>query len=482
MEIIGRKIEKKKLSELFHSNESEFIAVYGRRRVGKTYLISEYFQEKGIYFEVTGQLSAKVSDQLENFSQSLANTFFQGIELQKPKTWKQAFNQLKNEISKASSSKKIILFFDEVPWLASRKSGFISALEYFWNTCASRYKNIKLIVCGSASSWMIQKIVNSKGGLHNRITSSIRLMPFNLVETKAFCNYRGLNLNDRQLLDIYMIMGGIPHYLRQLKKGLSATQNINEICFTKDGFLVNEFDRLYDSLFDDSKDYKTIVTALSKKRNGLVRRELLAVIGAKPGGTLNRILKNLEEAGFIDSYQAYKKKKQGMTFRLYDEYSFFYLHWIKNVERSILNDPESNYWQTRSGSQKWKIWAGYAFETICLKHIPFIKKALGISGVITREYSCNIAASKKSKGTQIDLLFDRSDNVISVCEIKCHSTEFKIDKKYAEILKNKINSIIKKTGTKKSLFLVMITINGVVKNKYYQELVDNEITLKDFFN
>ncbi|ETR72381.1 MAG: hypothetical protein OMM_01761 [Candidatus Magnetoglobus multicellularis str. Araruama] len=171
-----------------------------------------------------------------------------------------------------------------------------------------------------------------------------------------------------------------------------------------------------------------------------------------------------------------------MTFRLYDEYSFFYLHWIKNVEKSILNDPESNYWQTRSGSQKWKIWAGYAFETICLKHIPFIKKALGISGVITREYSWNIASSKKSKGTQIDLLFDRSDNVISVCEIKCHSTEFKIDKQYAEILKNKINSIVKKTGTNKSLFLVMITINGVVQNKYYQELVDNEITLKDFFN
>jgi hypothetical protein len=326
--------------------------------------------------------------------------------------------------------------------------------------------------------------VNSKGGLHNRITASIRLLPFSLSETKEYLNYRRIKLNDRQTLEIYMIMGGVPHYLKQVKKGLSASQNINEICFKKDGFLVREFDRLYDSLFEDSQDYKKIVIALAKSRIGLLRKEMLNVLGATPGGTLNRIINNLEESGFITAYQPYDKKTKGTRYRLNDEYTYFYLRWIRNIDKSILNDPESTYWQTKASSQSWKIWSGYSFEMVCLKHAYLIKKALGISGVISREVSWGHVSPKsatRTQGAQIDLMFDRNDNVISICEMKCHNAQFVIDKKYAKELSNKIVVFQNQTNTKKSIFLVMVTTSGVKKNEYYYELVANEVTLEDFF-
>ncbi|MCP4130971.1 MAG: AAA family ATPase [bacterium] len=482
--IIGRTHEQKIFSQLFESNESEFIAVHGRRRVGKTYLISEFFKNKGTYFELTGQLKINISEQLDNFSLSIKETFALPLEIKKPGSWKEAFGQLKIIIDQQDKKQKIIIFFDEVPWLASKRSGFISALEYFWNTWASRKNNIKIIVCGSAASWMIRNFVNSKGGLHNRLTASIRLMPFDLSETKEYLEYRGIHFSDRQVLDIYMIMGGIPHYLKKIRKGLSAVQNINEVCFKKDGFLTTEFDRLYDSLFDNSSSYKTIITALTKSRKGMLRSELRKTINATPGGTLARMLSNLEEAGFITGRQQFNKKIKEMRYHLCDEYSYFYIKWIKNIDRSVLINPKSNYWNLISETQAWKIWSGYIFEEICIKHSHLIKKALGISGVITRSSAWNYSTAKKAastKGAQIDLLFDRNDRVISICEIKCHNSPFQIDKKYSEVLKNKISVFREQTKTNKSIFLVFVTTMGMKKNDYYDELVDNEVTLKDLF-
>lgn len=482
--IIGREHEKALLGRHLSSNEAEFIAIYGRRRVGKTYLVSEFCKDKGLYFEATGQLKARKSLQLKNFSAALAEVFYYGIKIISPKTWPEAFEMLKNAILKKKSKRKVILFIDEVPWLAFKNSGFLSALEYFWNTWASRQKTMKLIVCGSASSWMLKNIVNSKEGLHNRITATIRLLPFTLSETKKYLKYRRISLNNRQVLDIYMVMGGIPFYLRQLQTGMSSVQNINNMCFRKDGSLVDEFNKLYDSLFTNSAGYKTIVTVLAKSREGLSRKDLAKKIAVKPGGTINRILENLSEAGFIASFPLYGKKKKGARYRLIDEYSYFYLHWIKGVDRSIFNDPKTQYWQTMSGSQRWKSWSGFTFETVCFKHVRFIKEALGIGGVITKEASWKYIPEKgdrSEKGAQIDLLLDRNDNIISICEMKCHAGEFSIVKKYAEELKNKIRVFREKTTTKKSIFLVMVTVEGVKKNSYFTEIVNNEVTLKDFF-
>lgn len=482
--ILGREYEKQELERLLKSGESEFIAIYGRRRVGKTFLISEFYKNKGIYFEATGQKNAKMPTQLENFADSLSETFRNGHAMVPPRTWREAFNLLKNEIKQIQTQKNFILFIDEVPWFSTRKSEFLSALEYFWNTWASRRKDIKLIVCGSASSWIIKKIVNSREGLHNRITATIRLLPFTLSESNDFLKSKGLKLDLRQVLSIYMIMGGIPYYLRHLQKGLSADQNINRMCFKKDGVLVDEFDRLYDSLFENSVFYKDIVKNLSKVRYGLNITELSQKLDKKKGGTLVRALHNLEEAGFISSYTMFGQKKKNTKYRLIDEYSCFYLHWIQGVDKSILNDRKTPYWQTVSQGQRWKIWSGFTFEGICIKHTQLLKKALGISGVITRESFWSNTPAKgdeHEQGAQIDLLIDRNDKVISICEMKYHNTVFTITKKYADDLRNKINIFREKTLTKKSIFLVMVTAEGVKQNNYYRDLVDNEITLGDLF-
>ncbi len=482
--IIGREHEKAIFKRHLSSNDSEFIAVYGRRRVGKTYLVSEFCKGKGLYFEATGQLKSRKSLQLKNFSKVLSDVFYHGVNILPPKTWPEAFDVLKKAILKKKTKRKIIIFIDEVPWFAFKNSGFLSALEYFWNTWASRQKNIKLIVCGSAASWMLKNIVNSKEGLHNRITATIRLLPFTLSETRKFLRYRGIILNNRQILDIYMVMGGIPFYLRHVQKGMSSVQNINNMCFCKDGPLVDEFNKLYDSLFTDSSKYKTIVTALAESREGLPRKALAKKIDVEPGGTINRIIENLQEAGFIKAFPLYGMKKRGARYRLIDEYSYFYLRWIKGVNNSVLEDPKAQYWQTISESQRWKSWSGYTFETICFKHAQLIKKALGIGGVITKEASWKYIPGKSNPsetGAQIDLLFDRNDNVISVCEMKCYAGKFSINKKYAEELRNKINVFREKTSPKKSIFLVMVTVEGVQKNSYSMEIVNNEVTLKDFF-
>lgn len=479
--IIGRNFEQKRLEELYHSDEAEFIAIYGRRRVGKTFLITEFFRNKGFFFEVTGQFRAPLAEQLENFYKSFCLGFSLKSSNQKPKTWNKAFEILREQLEQRNKNEKIILFFDELPWLAARKSGFIGALEYFWNRWASRQKNCKVIVCGSAASWIIQNIVNAKGGLHNRLTASIRLLPFSLSETRNFLHHRKIRLNDRQILDLYMVLGGIPHYLKQVRRGLSATQNINDLCFRKDGTLVTEFNRLFDSLFENSTDYKKIIVALARSRNGLNREHLLRTINAKPGGTLNRILTSLEEAGFIMALKPFGKKNRDTIFKLCDEYSRFYISWIRPLGRSLLNDPYSEYWQKQSTGQRWKVWAGLAFEDVCFKHIYAIKKALGISGVITKESSWFQKGSSKGSGFQIDLIIDRNDACITLCEIKFHEGPFGITKQYANALQQKKQLFKQTTGTRKAVFISMITAEGIRQNEYSTGLVDSEVKLADLF-
>ncbi|MBN1980630.1 MAG: hypothetical protein JW795_03810, partial [Chitinivibrionales bacterium] len=453
---------------------------YGRRRVGKTFLITEFFKEKGFFFELSGQHKASHSQQLGNFASAVTAAF--GVPIEKPRTWNDAFEQLKQQLIRKELKGRIVIFFDELPWLVTRKSGFLGSLEYFWNTWASRSSQYIIIVCGSAASWVVRNIVNATGGLHNRLTASIRLLPFSLSETRKFLHHRGIHLNDRQILEIYMITGGIPHYLKHIRKGLSAAQNINDLCFKKDGFLTNEFDRLFDSLFENSLYYKKIVIALTQSKYGLGRPDLLKVIGVSPGGTLNRVLANLEEAGFILRLKPFGKVNRESVFRLCDEYSRFYMSFIEKINKSITDDANSEYWQKVSIGQRWKIWAGLAFEDVIFKHIHAVKKALGISGVITNESSWHYKADAQQEGVQIDLVIDRNDNCITLCEIKHHDGEIVIDKKTAEALQRKVLLFKEQTGTSKTVFLSMITVYGIRRNDYVIGLIDNQITLIDLLS
>lgn len=481
--IIGRRQELKILEKIYGSGEAELLAIYGRRRVGKTYLISEFFKDKGVYFELTGTKDANMHEQLFNFATEFSHVFYHGEGKPTPANWTEALTQLRCEVEKISSSEKIILFFDELPWLTSRRSGFLQALEHFWNRYMSRKNNIIVIICGSATSWMIENIIHSKGGLHGRVTRKIRLLPFTLSETEEFLKKRNIDLDRKQLIEIYMSMGGVAQYLKYIERSKSAIQIINELCFVPNGLLFDEFDILYRSLFDNYENHVNIIKVLTKSYSGLTKDELLKKVGLKSGGTSSKIIDELVQSGFVAYIPAFGKKKSGGKYRLIDEYSLFYLVWIARVSKTILEGKDKNYWIKKQSSKAWTTWTGYVFEGICLKNIAKIKGALGLSGVSTVESGWSYIPSKnKAKnGTQIDLVIDRADSSINLCVLKYYNSEFTIDKEYAKNLEDKKRIFKDTTKTKKTLFTTMITTYGVKKNKHYNSIVDNQLTMDDLF-
>lgn len=473
--LIGREKEKNILLKAQASSESEMLAVLGRRRVGKTFLVRTVYKD-AIDLEFTGIQNAKTRDQLDNFSfllQQFAKNETLGAS---PKTWLEAFRQLITALNAAKKTKrKRIIFFDELPWLATPRSGFLAALGFFWNNWASK-NNIIVVICGSAASWMIQKVVKNKGGLHNRITRRIYLKPFTLSETAAFIRYKKINLNQYQIAQIYMIMGGIPHYLKEIEAGKSAIQNINDICFSEEGLLYDEFLNLYPALFEKSENHVTIIKALATKWRGLTRNELVNMTKLPAGGGISKILNELVHSGFISFYYPFGKKKKDMLYRLTDEYSLFYLHFIENKRVQ-----EKGMWKRLSQTNTYKSWSGYAFESLCLKHIAQIKKAMQIGGIYSENSSFIFKGNEDLSGVQIDLLIDRNDQVINLCELKFHNGLFSINKSYAAQLRNKLTTFTELTKTRKQVFLTFISTFGLKPNKHSLGLVDSSFSMDVLF-
>ncbi|NLR59038.1 AAA family ATPase [Chitinophaga polysaccharea] len=467
--LIGRQHEKKILLETLSSSEAELVAVYGRRRVGKTFLVRQVYQDHMAY-EFSGVHGSPAKQQLENFRNAIALTLNTPVLPAIPHNWTEAFLLLIQLLSPQLKKKKMVIFFDEFPWLSAAKSGFLPAFEYFWNSWGSKQANLVVTICGSAASWMIQRVVNNKGGLHNRITRKIRLLPFDLQETAAYLKSRSVNLDHYQTLQVYMALGGIPHYLKEIRKGESATQAIDRLCFTKDGLLVGEFSNLYNSLFEMADRHIAVVKALAAKPSGLTRNEIIHEAGLQSGGTTTKLLEELVQSGFTAAYLPFGKNAKDLIYKLADEYSLFYL---KFVEHSRATGPGT--WIRRASSPSWKSWSGMAFENICLKHTPQIKQALGIASVYTEE------SAWRSKTAQIDLLLDRQDGCINICEMKFSNTTFTIEKSYATELQRKLANFQDETGTRKTLFLTMITSYGVKDNQYKNMLIHHEITMEELF-
>jgi len=480
--IFGRERELKILERLLHSPKPEFLAIYGRRRVGKTHLIHEFYKDKGVYFSVTGSKNSNKKLQLRKFYRELKSKFLLPDTDKEPKDWDEALFVLKEAVSKINLSQKVILFFDELPWLASNRSGFLPALEYLWNQHFSRMNNILLIVCGSAATWIIKKIINNKGGLYGRLSETIKLNAFSLSETEKFLRSRNVQLSRKQLVELYMALGGIAKYLTYIHPGESTAQAVNRLCFTPQGQLVEEFNNLYHSLFDNSEQHIDIVKELARKKSGLSQKELLDKLRIPSGGHASLILEELQESGFISASLGFEKKTKDKRIWLIDEYSYFYTTWMEGVKGSILLGNDRDYWLKMQNDSRWKTWAGYAFESICFKHIAQIKKALGISAVLTTESQWRHRPKDKAeKGAQIDLIIDRKDGCINLCEIKFHHSSFTIDQNYARELAQKIAVFKEETQTSKAIFLTLITPFGLHKNEYSIELVQQELNLDDLF-
>jgi uncharacterized protein len=472
MKIAGRKDEIKILLDTVQKTNSEFLAIYGRRRIGKTYLIREVYQEQ-IIFECSGLHQKDFSQQLENFWLTL-------IEVNPkekpslPKTWLQAFSLLKSYIKSLGNTQKKVIFLDEIAWFETPKSGFLAALDNFWNQFCSKREDIVLVICGSSASWIINKIINDRGGLHNRITRRIQLMPFTLKETKEFLEMTHVRLVNKDIVQLYMSVGGIPFYLKDIESGQSIAQILDSLFFNPQATLKNEFSNLYASLFKNSEIHVSIIEALAKKNKGLTRKEVIEATGIKSGGGLTNSLQELIECSFIKIILPINKSKEDCLYRLVDEYSIFYFKFLQNSKTN-------SSWLQFSNKPVYKIWTGYAFENLCFKHIYQIKKGLGINGIISNEYSWIQKGTKEEKGTQIDFIIDRDDNCINLLELKFYDSVFEITKNYSEQLREKVSIFRDKNRLKKNIFVTLVTANGSKRNEHYLSVVTNEITIDTLF-
>ena len=470
--LIGRENEVRILREAVQKENSQFIAVYGRRRVGKTFLIREAYDYK-FAFQYTGAHNMSSRGQLTRFRLELKRHGLKNVPTLS--NWAEAFYELKRFLEGLPGGKKVV-FLDELPWMDNPRSRFLSELEAFWNGWASARKDIVLIVCGSATGWMVKKILKNKGGLHDRLSHRMQLKPFTLGLCEKMAVSQGIEWTRKQILDAYMILGGVPYYWSLLEKGVSVVHEIDRLIFSRDGELHDEFKMLYASLFDHPEPYLKIISALAKKKIGLTRDDLVKLSGISTGGAFSSILEDLEWCGFIRGYRSIGTKKNGKLYQLVDHFTIFYYDFIADGK------TEYNYWEAMQGKPKYNTWCGLAFERTSLWHTEQIKKALGISGVLTEEYSWRSNPDNEAgmPGTQIDLLIDRSDGIIDLCEMKYSDSEYTITQQYESELRTKKDVFSSVTRTRKSVHIILVTTFGLKQNAYCWS-IQKEVTLDSLF-
>lgn len=469
-EIIGREFEMHILRECMNSGRPEFVAVYGRRRIGKTFLIKQFYRNK-FDFYLTGVYDSNLSESLLIFNTQLKK--YSGKDWPMPKNWLQAFGQLETYLD-SLKKQEIVVFIDELPWLDTPRSRFIRALEYFWNSWGDSKTNLKFIVCGSATTWMTDKLLGDKGGLHNRVTRRIRLAPFNLHDTEKLLRSNGIKWNRHQIVECYMTVGGTPFYLAKMDKAQSLPQNVDRLFFHEEGELRDEFEFLFRSLFKDSKMYSRIVELLADKACGLTREEIIANLKITDGGKLSEMLKNLISCDFIREYRSYGKKERNRLYQLTDLFTLFYLKQVSNHRHE-----GEGYWLSGVNTAAHNTWSGYAFEQVCLHHVKQIKAALGIAAVAT-EISSWTGMEEGKKTGQIDLVIDRRDDTINLCEMKYSREEYEITPAYMKKMLFRMGNFRTSTKTRKSLHLTMVTVNGVKHNAQWYD-IQNEVSADQLF-
>ena len=470
--MVGRKVEKEELLSALEAEDSQFIAVYGRRRVGKTYLIRETFNYK-FAFQHTGLAKGSLTDQLAEFQESLRQAGMRRP--RRPKSWMDAFHMLSDLIAGMRNEGKKVIFIDELPWMDTMRSNLLSALEHFWNGWASARKDIVLIVCGSATAWVQKKILNNYGGLHNRVNIKIRVMPFTLAECEQYMLSRNIEMSQKQMTLGYMAMGGIPYYWSLMNKKWSLDQNIDNLFFRNDGPLHKEFDALYASLFKSPEPYMKVVIALASVRQGMHRDEIIKATKLSDNQIFSDVLRDLEECGFIRKYMSVGKKVRDAFYQLIDNYTLFYLDFIKENKEN-----DEHFWTNSIDTPLRYAWSGLAFERLCLWHIPQIKSALGIRGVISSVFSWRAEANEEHRGAQEDLLIDRRDDIINLCEMKYADDEYAFNNEEEEKMRNRKTAFKLDTKTRKTVHTTLVTTYGLRKNSH-SDIVQNVVTMDDLF-
>ena len=469
--LVGREQEIKLLEEYTTSGRPEFVAIYGRRRVGKTFLVNQLFGGR-LAFSMTGVLNGSKDEQMEAFIDAMEE--YSGALIDKPKSWMEAFRILKSFLKKkVVLEQRCIVFLDELPSMDTQRSGFIRALGYFWNSWASLQDNLTLIVCGSATSWMIRHIVDDKGGLHDRITHEMHLRPFTLRETELYLESNGFQWDRLSVMQTYMALGGIPYYLGLLHRDESFPMNIDRLFFSEDEEMRREYRRLYSTLFKSPDSYTAIVSALSKVKTGLTRNELSKVLGKDSSGSLSKKLEDLVNCDIIRKYVVREKdiKKNSAIYQLVDLYSLFYLTFVPKAE------AETGYWSNHIGTPEVNTWLGLSFERLCMAHVPQIKLAMHLDRIATKFYSWRKKTSPKA---QIDMILERADNIINIFEMKYSESEYTLDKEEDGKLRKRVEAFRKETGAKEALWPTLITTYGLTKGVHSSTFVAT-LTMDDLF-
>lgn len=478
--IIGREQEREELSNLYGSDKAEFVAIYGRRRVGKTFLVDETLGQR-ITFRHAGLSPVGedgrqnlMKDQLKHFYHSLLT---QGMKKSKcPASWLEAFYMLEMHLQSVDNGSRQVVFLDELPWMDTPRSNFIMALEGFWNGWACHRHSIMLVVCGSANLWMLDNLVNNHGGLYGRLTYEIKLSPFTLRECEEFYQSRSIKMSRYDIVQGYMMLGGIPYYLNYFKKGMSLAQNIDRLFYAPDAKLRNEYDRLFASVFSNPEEMKRIVKVLSTRHAGYTRQEILQKTGIEDSGSATKMLKALEASNFIMKYQPFGKGKRQEAYKLTDHFCLFYLHWVEGR-----NSMNPDFWMLHQNSPSIISWRGFAFEEVCLSHIRQIKSALGISGVSSEQSAWSLKGDDDREGTQIDLLISRRDNIVNLCEMKFYAEEFTVSKSYERTLVHRQIALSEMISRRTVIHPVLITTYGLTYNEYSGSFV-HTVTMEDLFS
>lgn len=471
--LVGRKEEIGRLTEYYNSGRAEFIAIYGRRRIGKTFLVRNIFRNQFV-FEMSGSIGAGSDVQMSNFVNALHDYGYMSADT--PCNWTEAFHALKTLLKKhTGNGKRMVIFIDELPCLDTPRAGFIPAFEHFWNSWASDQKEIMLIVCGSATSWMINNLIDSHGGLHNRITHEIHLAPFTLAETEEMLKNNGFAWPRLSIMQIYSVMGGVPYYIGLLERQQNVEANIDRLFFAEYGELRREYSRLYNSLFNNSEIHIKVIEALASCKQGLTRKQIAEKIKTTSGGTLTKVLKELENCDFIRGYNTRERKikQKEQIYQLTDLYTLFYMQFCQKAT------TDEHYWLNIMGKPRQNTWYGLSFERICMQHIPQIKKKLGIDRIHTEYYSWRSRQSKPA--AQIDLILERADNLANVCEIKYSQFPYSITKDEESHIRNRIADFTAETGIRSGIVTTFITTFGIRKNAH-SSIAQAELTMDDLFD
>lgn len=468
--IVGRTDEINSLSEYMASGQAEFVALYGRRRVGKTFLVTSYFDNK-FAFDTTGVIGGDKKEELKAFCTSLA---FYGYDGKQLKSWMDAFAALRTLLEKRRKKGRCVVFIDELPCFDTPKSGFVHAFDYFWNSWASRQDNFFLIVCGSATSWMVRNIIDNHGGLHNRITHELHLHPFTLKETEIYLKSRKFRWNRMMVLQCYMMFGGVPYYLSLLNANLGFAENVDKLFFSPDAELRREYHRLYKSLYRNPDRYMEVVELLSESKKGLTRSEIAEKLKVKNNGHLSDMLEDLVNCDFVRRYNVTEKrvKSNGGIYQLMDFYTLFYHAFVKR------NKTDQSYWSHTMGRPIQNTWFGLTYEKVCMAHIPQLLNALHLDKIHVEYYSWR--SREAEEGAQIDLILDRADDMIDICEVKYSQNEYVLTKHESERIANRVGAFQCETQTQKGVQVTMITTKGLKKNSYF-DFVQNVVNLEDMF-